>query len=443
MASLKSIITFQSASATPSESATPELKPAETLLGHYKAVRRQTDLLAAPLSPEDHMMQSGPHTSPAKWHMAHATWFFETFVLTPHLNGYRPFHPLFRALFNSYFNAAGAPPEKALRGALSRPSLDQVRMYSRYVDDSIQNLLQSAGLSQDVMKLVELGIHHEQQQQELLVTDIKHAFWTNPMRPAYQGSNAPATGAETAPPQKPQAYAEGLYDVGAQLDHFSFDHERPRHKVFLQPFRFAVRLVTCGEYMAFIEDRGYSRPELWLADGWKALQAGDWKAPLYWEKAGQEWKLFTCFGMRKLNEQEPVCHVSYHEADAFARWAGARLPTEFEWEVAASQVKPEGNLLEDGHFHPAVARPVEGDQPMQVFGDAWEWTSSGFHPYPGFKPAPGVTGEYNGKFMCNQMVLRGGSCATARSHIRTSYRKYLTPDARWQFSGIRLADDSH
>ncbi|MBZ5521534.1 MAG: ergothioneine biosynthesis protein EgtB [Acidobacteriia bacterium] len=437
------MITFQSASAAPSEAATPDLKPAEALLGHYKAVRRQTDLLAAPLSPEDQMVQAGPQTSPTKWHLAHATWFFETFVLTSHLTGYRPFHPLFRSLFNSYFNTAGVPPEKSMRNALSRPSLDQVRMYSRYVDDSIQNLLQSAGISQEVMKLVELGIHHEQQHQELLVTDIKNAFWVNPLRPAYQGNTAPAMGAETAPPQKPQAYAEGLYDVGAQLDQFSFDHERPRHKIFLQPFRFAVRLVTCGEYMAFIEDRGYSRPEFWLADGWKAVQAGDWKAPMYWEKSGQEWKVFTCFGARKLNEQEPVCHVSYYEADAFARWAGARLPTEFEWEVAASQVKPEGNLLEDGHFHPSVARAGEGDQPVQVFGDVWEWTASSFQPYPGFKPAPGAVGEYNGKFMCNQMVLRGGSCATARSHVRASYRKYLSPDARWQFSGIRLADDSN
>ncbi|HWZ44346.1 MAG TPA: ergothioneine biosynthesis protein EgtB [Candidatus Saccharimonadales bacterium] len=442
MASLKSLITFQSAPAARPESAEPEPKAWETMLGHYNAVRRQMDLLTAPLSPEDHVAQSGPQTSPAKWHMAHATWFFETFVLTPYLSGYRPFHPLFRALFNSHFNSAGAPPEKAMRSTLSRPSLDQVRMYCRYVDDGIENLLQTAEPSQEAMKLVELGIHREQQHQELLIADIKHTFWVNPLRPAYQGSNAPATAAETAPPQKPHAYAEGLYDIGAQSDQFSFDHERPRHKVYLQPFRFAVRLVTCGEYMAFIEDRGYSRQELWLADGWKAVQANDWKSPLYWEKAGQEWKIFTCFGTRKLNEHEPVCHVSYYEADAFARWAGARIPTEFEWEVAASQVKPEGNLLEDGHFHPSVARHVEGDGPMQIFGDAWEWTANSFQPYPGFKPAPGAAGEYNGEFMCNQMVLRGGSCATPRSHVRTSYRKYLAPDARWQFSGIRLADDS-
>ena len=442
MASIKSIITFQTASANGADSASAESKPAETLLGHYKAVRRQTDLLAAPLSPEDQMAVSGPHTSPVKWRLAHATWFFETFVLTPHLTGYRPFHPLFRSLFNSHFNSAGELPDPAMRTALSRPSLDQVRMYSRYIDDSIQNLLQASRVAPEVVGLVELGIHHEQQQQELLVTDVKHAFWVNPLRPAYQGNSSRAADSADPPPQKPYAYIEGLYDIGAQAGEFSFDHERPRHKTFLKPFRFAGRLVTCGEFMTFIEDRGYSRPEFWLADGWKAVEANGWKAPLYWEKLGQEWKIFTCFGMRKLSEQEPVCHVSYYEADAFARWAGARLPSEFEWEVAACQVKPEGNLLEDGHFHPTTARADDEDQPLQVFGDVWEWTSSAYQPYPGYKPAAGVVGEYNAKFSVNQVVLRGGSCATPRSHIRTSYRKYLPPDARWQFSGIRLADDN-
>lgn len=441
MASLKSIITFQSASPSQEERVTAEQKTSETILGHYRAVRRQTDLLAAPLSAEDQMVQSGPHTSPVKWHLGHATWFFETFVLTPHLNGYRPFHPLFRTIFNSYFNSAGAPPDEAMRSTLSRPSLDQVRMYCRYVDDSLQNLLQSANLSQEALRLAELGIHHEQQHQELLVADIKHSFWINPLRPAYQGSTLPPINPLTAPPQKPHAYLEGLYEVGSPENEFHFDHEGPRHKVHLKPWRFAVRLVTCGEYMAFMDDRGYERPEFWMSDGWKAVQQHGWKAPLYWEKSGQEWKVFTCFGARKLNEHEPVCHVSYYEAAAFARWAGARLPTEFEWEVAAAQVKSEGNLLEDGIFHPMTARAGEGDVPVQVYGDAWEWTASSSAGYPGYRPAPGVAGEYMAKFMSGQMVLRGGSCATPRSHIRTAYRRFLPPEARWQFSGIRLADD--
>lgn len=435
MAHLKSVLTFPPASA--------EERSAATLAGHYTAVRQQTDMLTAPLSAEDQMVQSCPEASPAKWHLAHTSWFFETFILSSHLSGYRPFHPQFRDLFNSYYNAVGQQPEKALRNTFSRPTLDEVRRYRAHVDEHMLKLLSSAAIAGEVRKLVVLGLNHEQQHQELIVTDIKHAFWTNPLRPAYQPAIAePAT--KQAPPQKQQQYPEGLYEIGAQGESFYFDNEGSRHKVFLRPFRFATRLATCGEYLSFMEDAGYSRPELWLSDAWKAVQTHRWRAPLYWEKTGGQWLQFTCSGMRRVEEAEPVCHVSYYEADAFARWAGARLPTEFEWEVAAGRAPVQGNLLEGGKFHPEGAPPAREDgQPLQVFGDVWEWNSSAYLPYPGYKPAAGALGEYNGKFMSGQMVLRGGSCITPRSHIRATYRNFFPPETRWQFSGIRLADDGN
>jgi ergothioneine biosynthesis protein EgtB len=304
-------------------------------------------------------------------------------------------------------------------------------------------LLQS-GVPEALRKLVVLGLNHEQQHQELIVTDIKHAFWSNPLRPAYQPAKAAGTSSSAAPAQKPQLYPEGLYDVGAEGEAFYFDNEASRHKVFLRPFRFAARLATCGEYLSFVEDRGYSRPELWLSDGWKAVQTHGWNAPLYWEKVDGQWSQFTCSGPRRVEEAEPVCHVSYYEADAFARWAGARLPTEFEWEIAGAALPVQGNLLESGGFHPEVAPTAPEDgQPVQMFGDVWEWTASAYLSYPGYKPAEGALGEYNGKFMSGQMVLRGGSCATPRSHIRATYRNFFPPETRWQFSGIRLADDGN
>ena len=435
MSPLKSALPFRSGTA-PQEGkgASP------TLLERYQALRRQTEKLVAPLSPEDQMVQSCPEASPAKWHLAHTTWFFETFLLAPHLKDYRPFHPQFRTLFNSYYNAVGVQPEKAIRNTFSRPSLEEVKKYRRYTDEHMQRLLESAEVSEEVLKLVDLGINHEQQHQELLVTDIKHAFWTNPLRPAYQiASTESADGAPLA--QKPHAYPAALHEVGAQGDSFHFDNETPRHKVYVQPFRFAARLVTCGEYLAFMEDGGYSRVELWLSDGWNEAKTRGWSAPLYWERSGKHWHQFTCAGMQPIEEHEPVGHVSYYEADAFARWAGARLPSEFEWEVVASAVKVEGNFLENGCFHALPAHAANGEQPLQVFGDLWEWTASGYLPYPGYKPLPGAVGEYNGKFMCNQMVLRGGSCVTPASHMRASYRNFFPPETRWQFSGIRLADD--
>lgn len=435
MASLKSVLTFRSA-------AQEGQRGSAKLLELYKSVRRQTDLLASSLSAEDQMVQSCPEASPTKWHLAHTSWFFETFLLSQHLKNYRPFHPQFRALFNSYYNAVGPQPDKALRNTFSRPGLDEIQKYRRYIDEHMHNLLDSGELSEEVVKLVELGANHEQQHQELLITDIKHAFWVNPLRPAYQRSAVLQASNGDAPPQKPQMYEEGIYEIGANGEDFHFDNEAPRHKVYVQPFRFASRLVTCGEYLAFLEDRGYSRPELWLSDGWNALKAHGWSAPLYWEKSEQEGWLFTCSGMRKINEHEPVCHVSYYEADAFARWAGARLPSEFEWELAAVRAPVQGNLLESGSFHPVPMSGTDASEPAQIFGDVWEWTGSAYLSYPGFQPAKGALGEYNGKFMCNQMVLRGGSCATPASHIRATYRNFFTPETRWQFSGIRLADDN-
>jgi ergothioneine biosynthesis protein EgtB len=406
----------------------------------YDSVRQQTEELAAPLSAEDQMVQSCAEASPAKWHQAHTTWFFETFILSQRVKDYRPFDQGFRDLFNSYYNAVGPQPEKALRNTFSRPSLEEVQAYRHHVDEQMRGLL-SSGVADDLAKLIELGLNHEQQHQELLVTDIKHAFWSNPLRPACQ-QIALAPAAEV-PAQRAEEYPGGLVEIGADDRAFHFDNEGPRHKTYVQPFRLARRPATCGEYLAFLDDRGYERPELWLSDGWMAVQTNHWKSPLYWEKQGNQWFQFTCAGMRKVEESEPVCHVSFYEADAFARWAGARLPTEFEWETAMAEEPVEGNLLEQAKFHPASsASAAENGGALQVFGDVWEWTASAYLPYPGFKPAAGALGEYNGKFMSGQMVLRGGSCVTPRSHIRATYRNFFQPGTRWQFSGIRLADDS-
>jgi ergothioneine biosynthesis protein EgtB len=431
MALLKSVLTFR-----PADRSTP------TLADRYMACRRQTESLAASLSPEDQMVQSCADASPAKWHQAHTAWFFETFVVAAHSPGYRSPDSRLRDLFNSYYNAVGPQPDKALRNTFSRPSLDEVKKYRAYVDERMRELLESRTASETVLRLAELGINHEQQHQELLITDIKHAFWSNPLRPAYRMGSAKALASGAGQPRA-RAYPGGLYEAGADGPAFHFDNEAPRHKFFVPPFRLASRPATCGEYLAFMDDRGYERPELWLSDGWKAVQAHRWKAPLYWERTAGGWMQFTCSGMRKVEEAEPVCHVSYYEADAFARWAGARLPTEFEWELAAAELPVEGNFMEHDAFHPQPAPAANQDNPVQVFGDVWEWTASAYLPYPGFKTAAGALGEYNGKFMSNQMVLRGGSCVTPRSHIRASYRNFFPPETRWQFSGFRLADDGN
>jgi ergothioneine biosynthesis protein EgtB len=407
-----------------------------TLLQQFNQVRSTTLRLAAPLSPEDAMVQSMPDASPAKWHMAHTTWFFETFILAEHLAGYRAFNPEYRILFNSYYKTLGSHPLRQQRGTFSRPSFDNVLRYREHVEEAMQRLLTQSP-SPEILAMVELGIHHEQQHQELILTDILHAFWTQPLRPAYLPS------AETAPHQAPAlrwiGHPGGVVEIGANGDGFSFDNERPRHAELLRPYRLASRLATNAEYLDFIHDNGYQRPELWLSDGWDTVCREGWRAPLYWESADGGWRQFTLHGLSPLDPAAPVCHVSYYEADAFARWSGARLPLESEWENAARNRPVDGNLLESWSLETRPAAEGASGAEDQLFGDVWEWTGSAYLPYPGFLTAPGAVGEYNGKFMCNQFVLRGGSFATSASHIRATYRNFFPPHARWQFMGVRLA----
>lgn len=411
--------------------------PSGALAARYRAVRDLTEQLRAPLSEEDCQAQSMDDASPTKWHLAHTSWFFETFVLEPGSSSYRPFHPDFRVLFNSYYQQVGPQHPRPQRGLLTRPSLDEVLAYRAYVDRHMFELLADGGERGPHASVIELGLHHEQQHQELILTDVKHLLAANPLRPAYRTA-APASRG-TAGPLRWQAYGGGLREIGHGSDGFAFDNERPRHSAILAPFALATRLVTSGEFVAFVEDGGYERPELWLSDGWSAVQVRGWRAPLYWERCDGEWWQFTLAGLRPLVADEPLAHVSLYEADAYATWAGARLPTEAEWEVAAAAARLEGNLLDSGALHPVPAPAGNGVQ--QLFGDVWEWTRSPYAPYPGYRPPTGALGEYNGKFMCNQIVLRGGSCATPASHIRPTYRNFFPPDARWQFSGMRLAKD--
>ena len=405
-------------------------------LERYRSVRRQTKVLCEPLTPEDMMVQSCAEASPAKWHLAHTTWFFETFLLREFLPGYQAFHPDFYWLFNSYYNAVSDQPVKKLRGSFSRPSLDEIVAYREHVDAALERWIAS-GASEEAARRVELGLHHEQQHQELLLYDIKHAFWSNPLHPTYREGALTSGGEERA--AEWIAHAGGLVEIGHSGEGFCFDNELPRHKVYLEPFALASRLVTCGEYLEFMRDGGYERAELWLSEGWDTVRAHGWKAPLYWFEDAGEWRVFTLRGAVDLRAvlAAPVCHVSYFEADAYARWAGARLPTEAEWEIAAEGLVVEGNLLERGELHPMAAS--SGDGLRQMFGDAWEWTASAYLGYPGYAALPGALGEYNGKFMSNQMVLRGGSAVTPASHVRSTYRNFFSPASRWQFSGVRLA----
>jgi ergothioneine biosynthesis protein EgtB len=416
-------------------------------------VRSRSLALCAPLTPEDMMVQSSADASPVKWHLAHTTWFFETFVLREFVPGYRPFHADFVWLFNSYYNAVSAQPEKRLRSSFSRPTAEEILAYRHYVDSAVEELA-SGEPPEDARVRIILGLNHEQQHQELLLTDIKHAFWSNPLHPVYAPGKIAAK--STASPLRWVEFAGGLVEIGHQGNNFCFDNETPRHRMFLEPFRLASRLVTCAEYLRFMEDGGYARPELWLSEGWSTVQSEGWAAPLYWRRddAHSPWQVFTMRGMAALDDMmmTPICHISYFEADAFARWSGKRLPTEAEWEIAA--VSPQlpstgrhaapsnavsGNLMESEVFYPLPAEAAS--QMEQVFGDVWEWTASAYLPYPGYHPLPGALGEYNGKFMCNQMVLRGGSVATPASHIRAAYRNFFPPATRWQFSGVRLADN--
>lgn len=415
----------------------------ETLLEAYRRIRATTLSIAAPLSSEDQVVQSMPDASPTKWHLAHTTWFFETFILAPMLPGYVSFDVNYNYLFNSYYESVGARHPRPQRGLLTRPSNEEVTQYRAHVDEGMEDLLVRSNWwnAERLSGLLLLGINHEQQHQELMLTDILHAFSCNPLSPAYQPMHRQIEPGAVLD-REWIAYSGGLYEVGHDGDEFAFDNEGPRHQVFVRPFRLAARPVTNGEWQAFIDDGGYRRPELWLSDGWAIVQSEAWRAPLYWRaERGNGW-IMTLAGLQPLELAAPVCHVSYYEADAFARWRSKRLPTEFEWEIAARGAAPQGNMFGTGALRPCPdACPRGGAGPRQMFGDVWELTSSPYTPYPGYRPTSGAIGEYNGKFMCNQMVLRGGSCVTPDGHIRATYRNFFYPHQRWQFSGVRLADD--
>ncbi len=445
----------------------------------FQAVRRATLEFCRPLSAEDMMVQSCPEASPLKWHLAHTSWFFETFVLREFLAGYRSFHPEFHWLFNSYYNALGDMPEKKLRASFSRPPLEQILAYRAFVDEAIGRLL-AEPLEDEAARRISLGLEHEQQHLELAATDIKHALFTNPLHPAYATEGTPASEWNAiAPPLTWVPFRPGLTSMGVTpdpdaLDGFAFDNETPRHPVFVAPFALGSRLVTCAEYLRFVEDDGYRKPQLWLSEGWTAIRENGWDAPLYWRRTEQTrsgWEIFTMRGFEPLERlsETPVCHLSFFEADAFARWSGCRLPTEAEWEAAANSLtligregedgraellvtaslrgepKPtvlpaaRANVMETGRFHPAPASSAAGVQ--QMFGDVWEWTSSPYTGYPGYRPLPGALGEYNGKFMSSQVILRGGSSMTPATHIRLTYRNFFPPSMRWQMCGLRLAKD--
>jgi ergothioneine biosynthesis protein EgtB len=420
----------------------------------FRQARHRTLALCAPLTPEDMMVQSTPEASPAKWHLAHTSWFFESFILREFMPGYPLFNTDFPWLFNSYYQNLGPFPEKRLRASFSRPGLNEVLRYREHVDEAIDRFL-DRNPEPEAMKRIELGINHEEQHQELLLTDILNAFFTNPLRPVYL--EQPPEEEIPVPKSKKQAqgrqalgfqaFEGGLHDIGHDGQGFCFDNEQPRHRVWLEPYSLARRLVTCGEFAEFMADGGYRRPEFWLSDGWMAVQRNGWRAPLYWTSESGDWSVFTLRGVQPLARMEtaPVSQVSYFEADAYARWAGRRLPTEFEWEAAAKGQKIAGNLLDSGQLRlglvsecsQGATRPPEGS--TQLFGDCWQWTASAYLGYPGYRPVAGSLGEYNGKFMSGNMVLRGGSCVTPAAHIRATYRNFFSPETRWQFSGIRLA----
>lgn len=402
------------------------------LTRQYLEARSVMPRLCAPLAPEDTVVQSMPDVSPSKWHLAHVTWFFEQFVLREYSDGYVPVDDRYHYLFNSYYYTAGQMHARPRRGLLSRPTLAEILDYREHVDAAMQALLDASGDNPELRDRVVLGMHHEQQHQELFLTDIKHVLSCNPLQPAYD-SGLPVPAAETAATLQFTGGPAGIHRVGAKGDGFCFDNETPRHDALLHPHSIGNRLITNGEYREFIDAGGYTQSDFWLSDGWATVNERGWDRPLYWSEDFES--EFTLAGPRDIDPAAPVTHVSYYEADAFARWAGARLPTEFEWEAAARSAGRDGNFMESGYLHP-VSSGAD-----QFFGDNWEWTSSPYAPYPGFLPLEGSLGEYNGKFMCNQVTVRGGSCATSRSHIRASYRSFFYPDARWQFLGFRLAKD--
>ena len=406
------------------------------LAAAYAAVRGETEALCEPLAVDDYCVQPMPDASPPKWHLAHTAWFFETFLLKPYGERYAPFANGYEHLFNSYYNGVGDPYPRLKRGALSRPTVAEVFAYRAHVDRAMQGLLTRDDA--DVRERVVLGLNHEQQHQELIITDVKFNLGVNPLRPAYRADLDARPCAAT--PLRYAAFAGGLLEIGAGRDGFSFDNETPRHKVWLRPFELAERPATNGEYLEFIEDGGYRQPALWLSEGWAAAQRNGWQAPLYWRREGGDWSEYRLSGPAALDLNAPVTHLSFFEAEAFARWAGGRLPTEAEWENAAanSMTVAGGHFSDGGRLHP---RGAANGGMAQLFGDVWEWTASAYGPYPGYRPLPGALGEYNGKFMANQMVLRGGSCATPAGHVRASYRNFFYGQDRWQFSGVRLARD--
>jgi ergothioneine biosynthesis protein EgtB len=423
----------------------PDVDPAAgaTLAARYRAVRAASEALAAPLSPEDCCAQSMPDASPVKWHFAHTSWFFETFVLALARPDLAPFDPTFRVLFNSYYNAVGEQHPRPRRGLLTRPSLAEVRAYRAHVDRHVTAWLEAGGADPELLARVELGLQHEQQHQELILTDVKHLLAQNPLQPAYRADLPQPVRGRGAAPIVWHRHATGVREIGAAGAGFRFDNEEPRHRQLVAAFALASRPVTNAEFAAFVDAGGYQDPQWWLSDGWAALRGEGWQAPGYWERGPDGWSAFTLGGPRPLAPDAPVCHVSFYEADAYARWAGARLPTEAEWETAAAAVAVAGNFVEQGALEPAPLGPDEGrDAPARLFGDVWEWTASPYVAYPGYRPAAGALGEYNGKFMCNQMVLRGGSCASPRTHLRASYRNFFPAAARWQWTGVRLAKDA-
>ncbi len=407
----------------------------------YALVRAQTEQLAVPLSAEDCCVQSMPDASPTKWHLAHTSWFFETFVLERMLPGYRAFDPTFRVLFNSYYNGVGEQHPRAQRGLLTRPSLSEVLAYRAHVDRHVLEVLAKED-ARDAGAVIEVGLQHEQQHQELLLTDAKHLLASSPLRPAYRADLARTQLAVETPPLRWHRFETAMRELGASGSHFHFDNEAPRHPLLVPGFEIASRPVTNVEFLAFVESGAYTDPTLWLSDGFAALRSEGWSAPGYWELRDGAWSEFTLGGLRPLDLAAPVSHVSFYEADAFARWSDARLPSEAEWEAAATGVAIAGNFVESDALQPMPLGEVAGGAPSQLFGDVWEWTQSPYLAYPGFRPAAGAIGEYNGKFMCNQFVLRGGSCATPRDQMRASYRNFFPPAARWQWSGLRLARDA-
>ena len=409
----------------------------ETLLEEYRQVRQFSERLCHPLAVDDYQLQSITETSPPKWHLAHVSWFFEQFILSRLLPDYAPFDPRFDHLFNSYYYTVGEMHPRPRRGLLSRPTLQEILAYRKHIDREMQNLVGQIAAEQfETLNFrTRLGLNHEQQHQELLLMDIKHNFSVNPLQPAYREDLATPDGVTR--PLRWLQQEGGLHSIGHSGSGFAYDNETPRHSVLIYDHRLADRFITNGEYLAFIQDDAYQNPALWLADGWTRLQQEGWRHPLYWQGEGEQWQQFTLAGLRPLNRHEPVCHVSYYEADAYARWAGKRLPREEELELILDQQPTRGNFIENDLLHPAPA----GEQ-GQWFGDLWAWTASPYTAYPGFRALAGSMGEYNGKFMSSQMVLRGGCCATATRHMRASYRNFFYPHERWMFSGVRLAEDA-